>query len=40
MIQLVNQLDILLQGEHPFVAPRAFLQARQKFGDKSIEKDG
>ncbi|ALP41808.1 putative IS4 transposase [Aeromonas schubertii] len=37
MSQLVNQLDILLPGERPFVAPSAFLQARQKLGDKSIE---
>lgn len=36
MIQLVNQLDILLPGARPFVAPSAFLQARQKLGDKSI----
>ncbi|MGL5039818.1 MAG: IS4 family transposase [Aeromonas sp.] len=38
MTQLVNQLDILLPGDRPFVAPSAFLQARQKFGDKSIER--
>ncbi|MHA6999629.1 IS4 family transposase [Aeromonas schubertii] len=38
MSQLVNQLDILLPGERPFVAPSAFLQARQKLGDKSIER--
>lgn len=38
MTQLVNQLDILLPGERPFVAPSAFLQARQKLGDKSIER--
>jgi len=37
MTQLVNQLDILLPGERPFVVPSAFLQARQKLGDKSIE---
>ncbi|BBQ55148.1 hypothetical protein WP2S18C03_42290 [Aeromonas veronii] len=38
MTQLVNQLDILLPGDSPFVAPSAFLQARQKLGDKSIER--
>ncbi len=38
MTQLVNQLDILLPGERPFVAPSAFLQARQKLGHKSIER--
>ncbi len=38
MTQLVNQLDILLPGKRPFVAPSAFLQARQKLGDKSIER--
>ena len=36
MTQLVNQLDILLPGDRPFVAPSAFLQARQKLGHKSI----
>ncbi|AEB50231.1 transposase [Aeromonas veronii bv. veronii] len=38
MTQLVNQLDILLPGDRPFVAPSAFLHARQKLGDKSIER--
>lgn len=38
MTQLVNQLDILLPGERPFVAPSAFLQARQKLEDKSIDR--
>ena len=38
MTQLVNQLDILLPGDRPFVAPSAFLQARQKLGDKSIKR--
>lgn len=38
MAQLVNQLDILLPGERPFVAPSAFVQARKKLGDKSIER--
>ena len=36
--QLVNRLDILLPGDRPFVAPRIFLQARQKSGYKSIER--
>lgn len=36
MNQLVNQLDILLPGDRPFVAPSAFVQARQKLGDISI----
>ncbi len=38
MTQLVNQLDILLPSDRPFVAPSAFLQARQKLGDKNIER--
>ncbi|MCF5866542.1 IS4 family transposase [Aeromonas veronii] len=38
MTQLVNQLDILLPGDRPFVAPSAFLQARQKLGGKRIER--
>jgi IS4 transposase len=38
MTQLVNQLDILLPGDRPFVAPSAFLQARQKLCHKSIER--
>ncbi|MCS3835194.1 hypothetical protein HNP10_004006, partial [Aeromonas veronii] len=38
MTQLVNQLDILLPGDRPFVALSAFLQARQKLGHKSIER--
>ncbi|HEH9429543.1 TPA: IS4 family transposase [Aeromonas sobria] len=38
MTQLVNQLDILLPSERPFVAHSAFLQARQKLGHKSIER--
>jgi hypothetical protein len=38
MTQLVNQLDILFPGDRPFVAPSAFLQARQKLGHKSIER--
>lgn len=36
--QLVNQLDILLPDDRPFVAPSTFLQARQKLGYKSIER--
>ncbi|MDE7529684.1 transposase domain-containing protein, partial [Aeromonas salmonicida] len=38
LTKLVNQLDILLPGDRPFVAPSAFLQARQKLGHKSIER--
>jgi len=37
MTQLVNQLDILLPGDRPFVVPSAFVQARQKLADKAIE---
>ncbi len=35
MTQLVNQLDILLPGDRPFVAHSAFLQARQKLGTRA-----
>ncbi|MFU1546809.1 transposase domain-containing protein, partial [Aeromonas veronii] len=38
MTQLVNQLDILFPGDRLFVAPSAFLQARQKLEGKSIER--
>ncbi len=37
MTQLANQLDILLPGNRPFVAPSAFVQARKRLGDKTIE---
>ncbi len=36
MNQLVNQLDILLSGDRPFVASSAFLQVCKELGDKSI----
>lgn len=32
MSHIVSQLDILLSGERPFVAPSAVVQARQKQG--------
>ncbi len=37
MTQLANQLDILLPGDRPFVAPSAFIQARQKLADSAVE---
>lgn len=37
MGQLVNQLDILLPGNKPFVAPSAVVQARQRFGEEAIK---
>lgn len=36
MSQIVNQLDILLPGNRPFVAPSAVVQARQRLGDEAI----
>ena len=36
MTQLANQLDILLPGERPFVAPSAFIQARQTLGAEAV----
>ena len=33
MGQIVNQLDILLPGKRPFVAPSAVVQARQRLGE-------
>lgn len=33
MSQIVNQLDILLPGKRPFVAPSAVVQARQRLGE-------
>lgn len=32
MGQVVNQLDIVLHGQRPFVAPSAVVQARQRLG--------
>lgn len=38
MGQIVNQLDILLPGKRPFVAPSAVVQARQRLGEAPIRK--
>lgn len=35
--QIVNQLDIVLPGNRPFVAPSAVIQARQRLGEKPIQ---
>lgn len=36
MSQIVNQLDILLPGNPPFVAPSAVVQARQRLGEAPV----
>ena len=36
MAQLINQLDILLPGKRPFVAPSAVVQARQRLGEAPV----
>ena len=36
MSQIVNQLDILLPGKRPFVAPSAVVQARQRLGEAAV----
>jgi IS4 transposase len=36
MGQIVNQLDILLPGKTPFVAPSAVVQARQRLGEAAV----
>ena len=36
MSQIVNQLDILLPGKRPFVAPSAVDQARQRLGEAPV----
>lgn len=36
MNQIVNQLDILLPGKRPFVAPSAVVQARQRLGVEAV----
>ena len=36
MSQIVNQLDILLPGKRPFVAPSAVVQARQRLGEAPV----
>ncbi len=38
MSQIVNQLDILLPGDRPFVAPSAVVQARQRLGEEAVRK--
>lgn len=38
MGQIVNQLDILLPGKRPFVAPSAVVQARQRLGEEPVRK--
>jgi hypothetical protein len=38
MSQIVNQLDILLPGDRPFVAPSAIVQARQRLGEEAVQK--
>ena len=35
---IVNQLDIVLPGKRPFVAPSAVVQARQKLGEEAVQK--
>lgn len=37
MSQIVNQLDILLPGNRPFVAPSAVVQARQRLGEAAVQ---
>jgi IS4 transposase len=37
MNQIVNQLDILLPGDRPFVAPSAVVQARQRLGEAAVK---
>jgi IS4 transposase len=36
MSQIVNQMDILLPGNRPFVAPSAVVQARQRLGEAPV----
>lgn len=38
MSRIVNQLDILLPGNRPFVAPSAVVQARQKLGYAAVQR--
>ena len=35
--QIVNQLDIILPGNKPFVAPSAIVQARQRLGEDPVK---
>jgi hypothetical protein len=37
MGQIVNQLDIVLPGKRPFVAPSAVVQARQRLGEVAVQ---
>lgn len=37
MSQIVNQLDILLPGKRPFVAPSAVTQGRQRLGEEAVK---
>lgn len=37
MGQVVNQLDIVLPGKRPFVAPSAVVQARQRLGARAVK---
>lgn len=37
MSKVVSQLDILLPGKKPFVAPSAMIHARKKLGHESVE---
>jgi len=36
MEQIVNQLDIMLPGKRPYVAPSAVVQARQRLGENAV----
>lgn len=38
MSDIVNQLDIMLPGKRPFVAPRAVVQARQRLGSEVVKR--
>ena len=36
MSQIVNQLDIMLPGKRPFVAPSAVIQGRHRLGEAPV----
>ena len=36
--QIVNRLDIMLPGSHPFVAPGAVIHARQRLGSEAVRR--
>lgn len=38
MTSVVNQLDIILPGNRPFVAPSAIVQARQRLGSDAVKR--